>query len=193
MDVRLADFREARRSRAQRIVEKLNAIGVRITFDDVLAVAGDAALGRPHVARAMVENGWARDLRDAFDRYLGAGRPAYQDKKRLSIPDAIALVHECGGVAVYAHPGSDATVEHVARLVEAGLDGLEVVHPSHSAEDRARILALVEHFGLVPSGGSDSHGAPDGSRSIGSVVVPEEWVARQDERAALVRQRVSSP
>jgi predicted metal-dependent phosphoesterase TrpH len=93
----LAVFRDARRDRAEGIVRLLNKLGVRITFEDVLAVAGDAALGRPHVARAMVENGWAMDLRDAFDRYLGAGRPAYLDKRRTTIPEAIELFIAAAG------------------------------------------------------------------------------------------------
>lgn len=184
---RLMVFQEARRLRAANIVERLNEIGVRITFADVLSVAGDATLGRPHVAKALVENGWARDLRDAFDRYLGLGRPAYLEKKRLSIADAIALVHACGGIAVFAHPGSDGTLARITPLVEAGLDGIEVLHPSHGAEDRARLLSLVTHFGLVPSGGSDSHGATEGLRSIGALQVPVAWLALQEERVARVR------
>jgi predicted metal-dependent phosphoesterase TrpH len=112
----LAIFRVARRDRAIAIVKRLNELGVRVTFDDVLAVAGDAAIGRPHVARAMVENGWAMDLRDAFDRYLGAGRPAYLDKRRIGIAEAIDLVHRCGGIAVIAHPGPDGSMKRIASL-----------------------------------------------------------------------------
>ncbi len=179
----LEEFRVVRRARAEEMVRRLNAIGVRITFDDVLAVASDAAIGRPHVARALVENGWARDLRDAFDRYLGLGRPAYLEKRRIRMVEAIDLVHRSGGIAVLAHPGSGGTRERVEALAELGMDGIEVLHPSHSADDRARLLALVDHFGLVPSGGSDSHGSGDASRVIGSMRVPEEWLARQEDRA----------
>jgi predicted metal-dependent phosphoesterase TrpH len=180
-------FRDARRNRALEIVRKLNDLGVRITFDDVLAVAGDAALGRPHVARAMVENGWAMDLRDAFDRYLGAGRPAYLDKKRIGIAEAIDLVHRCGGIAVIAHPGSEGTLQGISAMRDMGIDGVEVIHPSHSAEDRARLGALTTHLGLVPSGGSDSHGAPDGIRVVGSMKVPGEWLDLQMIRVESVR------
>ncbi len=185
----LGVFRFARRERAEEIVRKLNALGVRITFDDVLTVAKDAAIGRPHVARALVENGWAMDLRDAFDRYLGAGRPAYLDKRRIGIPEAIELVHRCGGIAVLAHPGPDGSMARISALAGMGLDGVEVIHPSHSAEDRARLLALCHHFGLVPSGGSDSHGATDGSRVVGSMKVPGEWLDLQRARAESVRHR----
>lgn len=180
-------FRVARRTRAVEIVNRLNELGVRITFDDVLAVAGDAALGRPHVARAMVESGWAMDLRDAFDRYLGAGRPAYLDKRRIGIAEAIELVHRCGGIAVLAHPGPEGSQQRIGAMKEIGMDGIEVIHPSHSTEDRARLLALTTHFGLVPSGGSDSHGSPDGVRVVGSMKVPGEWLDRQFERVTSVR------
>jgi predicted metal-dependent phosphoesterase TrpH len=182
-------FQAARRDRAEGIVRLLNGLGVRITFEDVLAVAKDAAIGRPHVARALVENGWAMDLRDAFDRYLGAGRPAYLDKRRISIPEAIALIHRCGGIAILAHPGSDGNREYLESLASMGLDGVEVIHPSHSGEDRARILALVRHFDLVPSGGSDSHGGADGVRVVGAMKVPGEWLELQISRAEAIRAR----
>lgn len=191
MEGKLTIFRDARRDRAVRIVERLNAIGVRITFDDVLSLAGDAALGRPHIARALVENGWARDLRDAFDRYLGQGRPGYLDKHRLLIAEAIELIHECGGLAVFAHPGSVGTRARIESFVKSGLDGVEVIHPSHSADDRSRLLALVDHFGLVPSGGSDSHGATEGSRMLGAMPVPPAWLNLQLERVAR-RQRAGA-
>jgi predicted metal-dependent phosphoesterase TrpH len=187
----LETFQEARRERAEGIVRLLNGLGVRITFDDVLAVAKDAAIGRPHVARALVENGWAMDLRDAFDRYLGAGRPAYLDKKRITIPDAIAMIHRCGGIAVLAHPGPDGNREHLEALVGMGLDGVEVIHPSHSAEDRARLLTLARHLNIVPSGGSDSHGGLDGVRVVGAMKVPGEWLDMQVDRAASIRSKGS--
>src|SRR6185503_2464161 len=93
------------------------------------------AVGRPHVARALVNAGIVSDLREAFDRYLGNGRSAFVPKDRLAIADAIAMIHRAGGIAVLAHPGSLGTRERVAALVSAGLDGLEVLHPSHSGED----------------------------------------------------------
>lgn len=183
----LTVFRSSRRERAEGIVRLLNAVGVRITFDDVLAVAKDAAIGRPHIARAMVENGWAMDLRDAFDRYLGAGRPAYMDKRRITIPEAIELIHRTGGIAVLAHPGPDVTHDRIERLAAMGLDGVEVIHPSHSADDRARLLSLTKHLNLVPSGGSDSHGGGDGVRVVGAMKVPADWLDLQLTRARTVR------
>ncbi len=182
IDARLADLRDMRRTRAARIVELLNTLGVRITFESVLEQAGGAAIGRPHVARALIAEGWAVDSRDAFDRYLGNGRPGFVPKDQLTVHDAIALIHDAGGLAVMAHPGSQGSRERVEMLMKDGLDGVEVRHPSHSAEDMTRLMALVEHFGLVPSGGSDWHGVP-GPRTLGSMRVPIEWLHWQDERA----------
>ncbi|MDQ6829594.1 MAG: PHP domain-containing protein, partial [Gemmatimonadota bacterium] len=95
----LATFRSARVTRADRIIVQLNSIGVPLTIEAVMEQAGGGAVGRPHVARAMIAEGWARDSRDAFDRYLGFGKPAYVDKPKLELPDAISLIHRAGGLA----------------------------------------------------------------------------------------------
>lgn len=187
MDGMLLAFREARHARGEQMVARLNAIGVTIDFADVLEAAKGGAIGRPHVARALVENGWARDLRDAFDRYLGFGRPAFLEKRRLGMRDAIGMVHDCGGLAILAHPGAEGTRTRLAALEAQGLDGAEVLHPSHSAEDRRRLLEAVRSLGMVPSGGSDSHGASDGPRVIGAMRVPHEWLVEQQERLAVRR------
>jgi 3',5'-nucleoside bisphosphate phosphatase len=187
MEHDLVTFRDTRRTRAEEIVQRLNRVGVPVTVDAVLAEAGEGAIGRPHVARAIIAGGWVRDQREAFDRYLGAGRPAFVDKYRLAIRDAIEMVHRAGGVAVLAHPGQDGTRARVEALAAMGMDGLEVRHPSHSAEDVARLTALADFFGLVPSGGSDWHGATEGPRTIGNQRVPAEWLARQEARAATHR------
>ena len=182
MEQRLVELREMRRSRAERIVIRLNELGVRIEFAAVLEQAAGGALGRPHVARAMIAEGWAVDFRDAFERYLGNGRPAYVSKDRLAIGDAIQLIHRAGGLAILAHPAQSGTRERIAAFAEQGIDGVEVRHPSHSAEDTNRLLALVEHFSLVPSGGSDWHGGSDGTRMLGMMRVPADWLRRQDGR-----------
>ena len=178
----LGELREMRGRRAARIVELLQSQGVQVTLDDVLLQAGAGAIGRPHVARALVADGWATDVRDAFDRYLGAGRPAYVAKDQLGMREAIAMVHAAGGLAILAHPGAGGTRERIEALVALGLDGVEVKHPSHSPQDVARLRACVDQLGLIPSGGSDWHGAADGPRTIGMMHVPIDWLRRQDER-----------
>lgn len=178
----LIELREMRGRRAARIVDLLQSQGVQVTLDDVLIQAGAGAIGRPHVARALVADGWATDVRDAFDRYLGAGRPAYVAKDQLGMREAIAMVHAAGGLAVLAHPGGSGTRERIDALVAIGLDGIEVKHPSHSSQDTARLKAFVDQLGLIPSGGSDWHGASDGPRTIGMMHVPADWLRRQEER-----------
>lgn len=185
-DRHLARFRDARRVRAARIVERLNQLGIPITLEAVLDAAGPGAIGRPHVARALVAGQWARDVRDAFDRLLGNGRPAFVPKEPLGLEEAIRIVHEAGGLAVYAHPGAAATRARLTSLRAMGLDGVEVRHPGHSSEDMARIAALADHLDLVPSGGSDWHGATEGPRVIGCMHVPELWLLLHDERLRAV-------
>lgn len=182
IDSKLSELRDMRRTRAQKIVEQLNGHGVRITFAAVLEQSAGAAIGRPHVARALIAEGWAVDSRDAFDRYLAAGRPGYVSKDRLTVKDAIALIHRAGGLAVVAHPAQAGTRERIEALVNDGLDGIEVKHPSHSNEDVLRLSALVQHFELVPSGGSDWHGGAGGQRVLGVMRVPGEWLDQQDVR-----------
>lgn len=193
LEARLIELRTMRRARAESIVRRLHELGVMIEFDEVLERAGGGAIGRPHVARTLVENGWATDFRDAFDRYLGNGRPAYVAKAQLPLVEAIAMIHRAGGLAVLAHPGGAGTRRRVEALVPLGLDGLEVRHPSHNGEDVSRLGALADHFRLVKSGGSDWHGASDGPRLLGSLNVPMAWLTQQDEAlvARAARERVA--
>ena len=184
LQTELEAIRDQRRLRAIAMVEKLAAAGAPIAIEAVLAEAAGGAIGRPHVARALVAAGHVKDQREAFDRFLAAGRPAYVDKARLEIADGIAMVHRAGGLAIIAHPGAEGRRERIEPLVPMGLDGLEVRHPSHSAEDVKRLDALAQHFGLVVSGGSDWHGAMQGPRVLGAMRVPEAWLEAQDARLA---------
>ena len=187
MEEELAAFRGSRRTRAIAIVAKLNELGVPVTMDAVLDAAGDGAIGRPHIARALIAGGFVKDNREAFDRWLGNGRPANIEKDKLAIADAITMIHRHGGLAVWAHPGPDGRRERVEPLVALGLDGIEVRHPGHQHDDTARIGALAAHFKLVPSGGSDWHGAGAGARALGSMHIDAEWLAQQDLRLAARR------
>lgn len=186
----LAELKEARRDRAKLTVERLNSFGIPITLESVYAMAGDGAVGRPHIAKAMVAGGWARDFRDAFDRFLGNGRPACIEKRTVTFEEAARLIHEAGGLAVYAHPGGGASRGDLEELASLGLDAVEVRHPSHTVDEVARLSALTDELGLVPSGGSDWHGGAESYRALGSMQVSIDWLARQDER---VRQRAEQP
>jgi predicted metal-dependent phosphoesterase TrpH len=184
LEKRLAELRASRHIRAGKIVEKLNALGIPLTLDEVLLQANGGAVGRPHVARALIARGFVPDFRGAFMTYLGNNGSAFVAKDRLSIQDAIAIAHEAGAIAVWAHPSEGGRRERLEPLVAAGLDGVEIRHPSHSGEDMKRLQALTDFFGLVPSGGSDWHGAEDGPRRLGMMNVPMEWLEKQDERVA---------
>jgi hypothetical protein len=186
----LTALRAKRTERARLIVDRLRGIGVQLSLEEVLLQANGGAVGRPHVARALIQSGAVVDQREAFDRYLGQGRPAFVPKSLFLIQDAIRIIHEAGGIAIWAHPSHTAKRERVARLVEHGLDGLEVRHPSHSPDVAAGLEALCDFLGLVPSGGSDWHG-PVGERALGGQVVPREWLERQ-ERLVASRVPVSS-
>jgi predicted metal-dependent phosphoesterase TrpH len=184
LEKRLLELRTLRYSRGQKIVEKLNTLGIPITFDEVLQQSAGGAVGRPHVARALIARGVVHDFKDAFVRYLGGNGAAFVPKEKLSLEDAIGIAHEAGGLAIWAHPGDTGRRERLEPLVAAGLDGVEIRHPSHSREDIKRLEALCGFFDLIPSGGSDWHGAEEGPRQLGSMNVPLDWLARQDDKVA---------
>jgi predicted metal-dependent phosphoesterase TrpH len=159
LDRLLLSFREARERRGVRIVEKLAEQGVRIDIAKVLAKAGGGALGRPHIAEALLEAGYVTDHAQAFARYIGEGCPAYVDKFKMKPADAVASIHAAGGLAFVAHPGYYMEdYEAFLRLLDEGFDGLEVFHPYHIPPVTTRLLGLVRDRGLLFSGGSDFHG-----------------------------------
>ena len=184
MRAALLEFQAQRVQRAERIVATLNAHGIPVTMEAVLAEAGTGAVGRPHIARALLAGGWVREFREAFDKWIGWGRPAYMAKETFDVADAIALVHLAGGIAVWAHPGELATPARIARLAALGLDAVEVLHPSHPPYLVQRLVENTEKAGLIPSGGSDWHGTHDGPRKLGGQLVPKIWLDWQDAKAA---------
>ena len=155
----LREFRQARELRGVRIVEKLAEQGVTIDISRVLAKAGAAALGRPHIADALVEAGYVMDHGEAFRRYIGEGCAAYVDKYKMQPAQAVACIHGAGGLAFVAHPGYYMEdFPAFLRLLDAGFDGVEVFHPYHIPPVTARLLAIARDRALLISGGSDFHG-----------------------------------
>lgn len=186
----LVGCRNHRLTRAGKIVAALQAWGVDISLDEVVAAADGGAIGRPHVARVLVRHGTVESLDEAFNLYLGRGRPAYQDKVLPPLAEVAALVHRHGGIVSAAHLRDRATRSTLLAFKEQGLDGLEVLHPSHPPELKPRLAALADRLGLVPTGGSDWHGGvgADNARSApGSEPVPLAWLeameARRPERS----------
>lgn len=159
----LKDFVEARRKRAESMVKRLQELGMPLTMGDVMP-EGEVtpALGRPHVARALVQRGHVASHDAAFEEYLGRDRPAFVGKPEVPASEALALLHEAGGIGVLAHPGHWTRPTTLRALVEAGLDGIEVIHPSHDDALTAYYRRMARSYDLLPTGGSDYHGRLEG-------------------------------
>lgn len=170
---RLAELRESRRTRLDRIIDKLHEAGVEIDGNQVRALCGEGSAGRPHVARVLVANGVVRDVGEAFRVYLHQGGPAWVPKACMTASDAIELIRSCGGVLSVAHPtlyGEPMLV--INELLDLGLDGIECIHPKIPPEWTQRLEKLARSRNLMITGGSDDHGFEDRG-TFGSVRVPE--------------------
>lgn len=187
----LAGQRDGRRRRAERIVERLNRAGASVTVEAVLRESHGEAVGRPHVARALVNGGVVPDVDTAFRKYLGWRRPAFVPKELPPLTEVTALVRKVGGVTSAAHLRDRASRSSLRRLREAGVDGVEVHHPAHDEARAQRIEGLAGELGLLPTGGTDWHGDDvemPNRAPLGSVTIPESWLAAVE---ALHEQRIS--
>jgi predicted metal-dependent phosphoesterase TrpH len=175
-----------RAERMGRMVARMNQLGFPLTLAEVEGIAAGAHLGRPHLALALLARGYVTSSREAFDRFLGDGKPGYVDRFRLPAEEAITMLHRAGGTATLAHPGSSKVNPHtLEQLARAGLDGLEVFHPDHVPSQREAFLRQASALGLTPTAGSDYHGprvTPD--RSLGMVSLDPSHFARLEARAA---------
>ena len=176
-------LRQQRRERGQAIVEHLHKLGMELSLEEVLEQTSGGPLGRPHIAAVMVGRGLVASRDEAFDRFLGDHAPAFEPKPYLAVRDVIELVHGIGGVAVLAHPGTSFSEAMIIQLVNAGLDGVEVFHPAHQAPQIEHYKQLAARYGLLQSGGSDSHGGPENPR-VGECGIGYDAVETLRERAA---------
>ena len=182
-DAGLAEFlaaqRQTRVARVERIAQRLGELGMPVDFTLFLAAAATRgqSIGRPQVADAMIAGGYVTSRRDAFDRWLGAGRPAFIERAGPSPESVIEIVHAARGLISLAHPGRTCLPDsRVSQLVAAGLDALEVYHSDHDADTVSRYAALADRLGTLRSGGSDFHGDPGYPLTVGSVSLPpEHW------------------
>ena len=182
LNAHLERQRSARFERGKRIVERLTEMGVNVSFDRVQEIAGGGAIGRPHIARALVEAGYAGSMYGAFGKFLVRGAPAYVARHKLTPFQAVEMVREAGGVAVIAHPGINKHDELIPNLVEGGVQGIEAYHTEHSSVQAEHYVQVARRCDLIVTGGSDSHG-PDNLKTIaiGSVTVDVEVVSRLRE------------
>lgn len=191
---KLKVLQKAREERNPKIIQKLQALGLEITQEEVDKIAGKGVVGRPHIATALVNRGYVRNVQEAFDKYLKKNGKAYVDKERFSQKDSIEMIHNAGGVAVLAHPkyvhgGDTRNVEKlVKQLVDLGLDGMEVFYGTHSAREVRMFQKMAEKYGLVATGGSDYHGKskPDIDLGVGmgNLKVKYEIVDQLKEKVA---------
>ena len=187
--IALDEFRQKRNHRGRLIVQKLNEMGVDIAYEDIQATAGQAAIGRPHIAETMFRLNAVRTYEEAFEKYIRNGGLAYVPKRNFTLDEAISAVHQAGGVAVLAHPMLDATYRYVEQLVGLGLDGIEVFHPVHKQSDIDKLKHIAERYRLLISGGSDYHGREERYGMVGSQNVPVQCLDKLKERAEKRRGR----
>lgn len=177
-------FQLVRKNRIYEMVEKINALGIPLRAESVFAIANCQAPGRPHVGRALVQEGYCDSLDEAFERFLKKHRPAWVPKFKMSAFDAIDLIHEAGGLAVMAHPGLNRSDGFIPTLMQHGLDGIECYHSKHTPSMTAHYIRIAMQNKLLVTGGSDCHGNSKGKPLIGTVRLPlYEW-QRLKEAAA---------
>jgi predicted metal-dependent phosphoesterase TrpH len=171
----LDKFCQTRHTRGIRIIEKLNALGVNIDPAEVLAKAGEGALGRPHIAAVLVEKGVVSRTGEAFDKYIAEGGPAYVPKYKMSPREAVDQIRAAGGLAFIAHPGIFLENEsELYDLIAEGFDGVEVYHPTHTQSRAEELKRIAEQKGLLVSGGSDFHGFEGRDAFMGVLDIPYE-------------------
>ncbi len=173
LNEKLKYLQRAREERNPRMVEKLNRLGINITYEEVVRASGGGQVGRPHFAQVLIEKGYVRSFQEAFERYLKKGGSAYVDKLRFTPSEAIHFINEARGVAVLGHPntlgmnGYGELENLILGLVKEGLKGIEVYYPEHSPSEVTQYHGLAKKYGLVMTGGTDYHGIEKESLDVG--------------------------
>ncbi len=188
-EARLASFaaklKVERESRMEKMVEKMKGLGFPVSMEQVRALAGDTHFARPHLARVLVELGYCTSTKEAFDRFLGDGRPGSVPRFELAAADAVAIIRGAGGSATLAHPGVSKIQAHdLAELAKSGLVGVEVEHSDHPPSLREKLRKIAVDLNLVPTAGSDFHGAKVApNRHLGTASMRAEDLERLHARA----------
>ena len=184
----LSNIRNDRIERARQTVDKLAELGAYISFDEVMTKAGSGSVGRPHIANVLLEYGLVISFKEAFDKYLGDGKPANIKKTGLHIGAALELIESAGGVCSIAHPVLKLDEQELLSLIKAGSKAIEVVHPKHNKEKTLYYRNVAHEYGLLETGGSDFHGGPKGAVTLGKYTVPYEVVRLLKGRCRYHRQ-----
>lgn len=179
----LKKLQQSRHDRIGLIIKQLSKDGIPLDESRIRAIAGQGSAGRPHVAQGLIEAGYAANTKEAFMRYLIPGKPGYAPHYKLHPLEALKLIHESGGVSVYAHPRISNYDEIIPKLAENGLSGIEVYYPSHGYADERHYLEVAQKHNLVVTGGSDFHGGRGINEvQLGEKFVPDENVAELEKR-----------
>ena len=183
----LATQRTRRTARVEALGLRLAQLGMPIDVGPVLMQAREQrgrSVGRPQIARAMVAAGYVADTREAFDRWLATGRPAFVARSGAPPGEVIDIVHRAGGLVSLAHPGQTDVDSRISAYVDAGLDAIEVYHPDHDAGAVQRYRETASRLNLLATGGSDFHGDPDHGYEPGAIALPmEDWIQLRDAAA----------
>lgn len=173
----LEKMRNSRLERARKMVEKLRNLGCTIEWERVREIAGNAAMGRPHIAQALLEKGYIGDFKEAFSKYIGHGCPAYVEREKLTPAEAVQLVLTANGLPVLAHPFTTVAVEEIVKELKAvGLVGIETYYAGYSPENIKSLLGMADKYNLIPTGGTDYHGIDNTDAMLGNVDIPERFV-----------------
>lgn len=173
----IAKIQKDRENRIFKICEKLKEVGVDLDPQKVFEIAGHKAAGRPHVARALIEAGFVKNFKEAFNKYIDFHGPAYVSHYKLSPEEAVELVVASGGIAVYGHPAVSNCDQVIPDLMAAGLVGIEAYYGNHNKSQTKHYLRLAEKYGLLVAGGSDYHGFSSGREiKLGDFSIPDELV-----------------
>ncbi|MFC1914280.1 PHP domain-containing protein [Chloroflexota bacterium] len=188
LKVSLERFRDSRQIRARKMVAKLKGLGINIDWPRVQQIAGTGSIGRPHVAQAMLEKGYIATFRDAFDKYIGYGGPAYVEREKMTPEEAVALIARANGLSALAHPFTvDDPEVFITQLKPAGLTSIEAYYKDYNEQKRKTLVSIADKHSLIATGGSDYHGLDDNNEiMMGNAGVPEEVI---EQLFALARQR----
>ena len=191
----LAEFRRGRVDRAQIMVEKLDALGMHVDWERVQHLAGDGSVGRPHIALALVEAGFFKEPKEAFEEYLGNDGLAYYDRPKLNPIESVEMINRVGGVPVLAHPTFMNDMEAgITDLKKVGLVGMEVYYAQYDDDTVRHLARLAKEYDLIPCGGSDYQGLGNSGDPLpGTLGPPEETIKLLEDAAAKAKSRNDKP
>lgn len=173
-------LKKSRYNRSIKMIEKLNDLGINIILEDVLEISGGELIGRPHIARALINKGYVNSIDEAFNKYLDKGKPAYVERFKLTTEEAISIIKNSGGYAVLAHAGLLKNKEIIEYCINLGIDGLECIHSKHEALDTEYLKVIAKTNNLIITGGSDFHG--DNLEILGKYYIDINTIPKFKER-----------